>query len=145
MNVYVTITAFEMQWKSKHLLLFEHNYTNTKLNTLLPFSCNKMHYLIPERWVGLNSGRIERKRHSKDINNVFVIVFSSIFNYMQKYFHMEKAYELQVKQGVSCVSQNKEYGPIIPYLTAGIELWVAFIKFDIDPRCCWKLGNLFCR
>ncbi len=53
---------------------------------------------------------------------------------MQKYLHMEYAYELrQVKQGISHFSQNKEYGPIILYLSAGIRLRVAFIKINIDP------------
>ncbi len=48
---------------------------------------------------------------------------------MQKYLHMEKAYELnQLKQGTSCYFRNNEYGQIIPYLSTGIKLCVAFTK-----------------
>ncbi len=54
----------------------------------------------------------------------------------KKNFDMEWAYELyQVKLGVSYVSHNKEYGPIIPYLSTDIKLCVAFIKFSINPTC----------
>ncbi len=95
-----------------------------------------MYYLIHVSLVGLNLGWIERKRHSKEINYVSVIVLNSYFNYMHKYLNMEKAYELhQVKQGRFYFSRNKEYGPIIPYLSADIKLCVAFIKVNIDPTC----------
>ncbi len=63
---------------------------------------------------------------------------------MQKYPHMQQAYELhQVKQGISYFFRNKESSPIIPYFSASIKLRVAFTKFDIDQTCRGKLDYLF--
>ncbi len=48
----------------------------------------------------------------------------------------------QVKQGISYVSRNKEYGPISPYLSAGIDLCVTFIEFDIQSNMLLEIRLL---
>ncbi len=87
---------------------------------------------------------IERNMRSQDTNNVTDLVLYSYFHYMQKYLHMKKAYEShQVKHETSYYFRNKEYGPIVPYLSTGIKLCVAFTKLNIDLACWSTLGYLF--